>query len=84
MTPILLPVLQFAVGVVMLLAAPWLSRRYNAWTTQFRERNPNINPPPTDAMRALNTKIMTTLFRVFGVGLILMSAFEVLPMFRRN
>jgi hypothetical protein len=53
-------------------AAP-LSIRYNAWTTAFRERNPNINPPPTPEMRALNTKIMTSMFRGVGIVFVLVS-----------
>ncbi|MGA2435443.1 MAG: hypothetical protein ABSG25_09170, partial [Bryobacteraceae bacterium] len=48
-----------------------LSVRYNAWTTSFRERHPNINPPPTPQMRELNTKTMTRLFRFLGVVLVL-------------
>jgi hypothetical protein len=74
--PIFLSVLQIAVGIALVIAAPALSRRYNAWTTQLRERNRHINPPPTDAMRTLNTKIMTIFLRVFGVGLILISVLE--------
>ena len=61
--------------VFLALQAKQLSARYNAWTTGFRERNPHINPPPTPEMRALNTRIMTRLFRIVGVFVALLSAF---------
>jgi hypothetical protein len=53
-------------GIAVICRAEKLSIRYNAWTTEFRERHPHINPPPTPQMRALNTKIMTWLFRALG------------------
>jgi hypothetical protein len=49
-----------------------LSVRYNAWTTAFRERHPNINPPPTPEWRERNTKIMTWIIRLFGAFLALL------------
>ena len=78
--PIYLLVLQIAVGIALLITAPMLSRRYNAWTTRLREGNRHFSAPPTDAMRAMNTKIMTILFRAFGVGLLLISALDLLRM----
>ena len=62
-------------GVFLTLRAKQLSARYNAWTTSFREKNPHINPPPTPEMRALNTRIMATLFRIVGLFFMLLSAF---------
>ena len=59
------------VGVVLLIWAGPLSRRYNAFTTRFRERHPNFNPPPTPDMRARNTKIFSIILRVMGVFFIL-------------
>jgi hypothetical protein len=60
-------------SIVVIFCSKQLSMRYNAWTTSFRERNPHINPPPTPEMRALNTKIMTRLFRILGVFLFLLA-----------
>jgi hypothetical protein len=61
------------VGFVLTFWARPLPLRYNAWTTGVRERHPHINPPPTPEMRALNTKIMTIMFRVLGVLFLLLS-----------
>jgi hypothetical protein len=66
------------VGLALVCWAKPLSMRYNAWTTGLRERHPNINPPPTPEWRARNTKIMTVMFRVFGVFLLLLSTVEFL------
>jgi len=66
------------VGLALVCWAKPLSLRYNAWTTSLRERHPNINPPPTPIWRARNTKIMTVMFRVFGVFLLLLSTVEFL------
>ena len=44
----------------------------------FRERNPHVNPPPTAAARAQNTRIMTILFRIVGVFFLFFSALSVL------
>jgi hypothetical protein len=60
-------------GLVLLIRATPLSVRYNAWTAGFRERHPNVNPPPTSERRAQNTKIMAILFRVAGVFFLIMS-----------
>jgi hypothetical protein len=60
-----------ALGIAVIYWAEKLSIRYNAWTTKFRERHPNINPPPTPQMLALNTKIMTWLFRALGAFFVL-------------
>jgi hypothetical protein len=57
------------VGVVLLIWAKPLSVRYNAWTTSFRERHPNINPPPTPEWRRRNTTIFAWILRIFGVFL---------------
>src|SRR5271155_5153699 len=67
-----------AAGLAFLWWAKPLSLRYNAWTTGLRERHPNINPPPTPVWRARNTKIMTVMFRLFGVFLLLLSTVEFL------
>ena len=64
-----------AIGLSIVYWSSKLSIRYNAWTTSFRERHPSINPPPKPHMRALNTKIMTWLFRFAGVYIILYSAY---------
>jgi hypothetical protein len=66
------------VGLALVWRAKPLSLRYNAWTTGLRERHPNINPPPTPVWRARNTKIMTVMFRLFGVFLLLLSTVEFL------
>jgi hypothetical protein len=68
------------VGLVLLCFAKPLSLRYNAWTTNLRERHPNINPPPTPEWRMRNTKIMTVLFRVCGGVLLLASCGYLLPL----
>jgi hypothetical protein len=67
----------------MIWAAP-LSVRYNAWTTAFRERNPHINRPPTSEMKALNTKIMTGLFRGCGIVIVLVSALVLVGSLKSN
>jgi len=54
------------VGLALIFWAAPLSIRYNAWTTRFRERHPNFNPPPTAEWRARNTKIITVIFRIAG------------------
>jgi hypothetical protein len=56
-----------ALGIALIGWARRFSVRYNAWTTSFRERHPNINPPPTREMRELNTNIMTGLFCFLGM-----------------
>ena len=71
------------IGLVLALWAAPLSIRYNAWTTGLRERHPNINPPPTPEWRARNTKIMTVMFRVFGVFLLLLSILSFIAADRR-
>jgi hypothetical protein len=68
------------IGLALIFGAAPLSVRYNAWTTGLRERHPNVNPPPTPEWRARNTKIMTVMFRVFGVFLVLLSIMYVLPL----
>jgi hypothetical protein len=65
-------------GMLLIWRAVPLSLRYNAWTTSLRERQPNINPPPTPEWRARNTKIMTMMFRVVGVFLVLLSILTLL------
>jgi hypothetical protein len=62
------------VGVLGATICYWsarLSLIYNAWTTSFRERHPNINPPPTHEARNSNTKITKWLFRILGAFLLL-------------
>ena len=73
-----------AVGLALILWATPLSIRYNAWTTGLRERHPNINPPPTPEWRARNTKIMTIIFRMLGVGLGTLSVMYLLPLIVTN
>ena len=68
------------VGLALIFWATPLSIRYNAWTTGLRERHPNVNPPPTPEWRARNTKIMTVMFRVLGVGLGVLSIMYLLPL----
>jgi hypothetical protein len=62
------------VGVLGATICYWsarLSLIYNAWTTSFQERHPNINPPLTNEARNSNTKIMKGLFRILGAFLLL-------------
>ena len=73
-------IVDAAIGLVLIFWAAPLSIRYNAWTTGLRERHPNINPPPTPEWRARNTKIMTVMFRVVGIGLVLFSIMYLLPL----
>jgi uncharacterized membrane protein YjgN (DUF898 family) len=60
-------------GAILLYWSGKLSLRYNAWTTSFRQRHPDINPQPTRQMREFNTKIMMWIFRIVGAFLILFS-----------
>jgi hypothetical protein len=73
-------VFYMLVGIILVGWAAPLSLRYNAWTTGFRERHPNINPPPTPEWRARNTKIMTVLFRIFGIWLVILSILHFAPL----
>jgi hypothetical protein len=68
------------VALFLVIRSEPLSLRYNAWTTRLRERHPNFNPPPTPEWRARNTKIMTVMFRVFGIFLVLLSIMYLLPL----
>jgi hypothetical protein len=61
------------IGAVLVFRAHKLSLVYNAWTTGVRERNPGFNPPPTAEARAMNTKIMSWIIRLFGLFLALFS-----------
>ena len=54
-------------GAAMLVWSREISERYNAWTTRFRRRHPNLIPPPTPRQREIHTRIMTWIIRVFGV-----------------
>ena len=81
MNPNWLLVIAFTVaGVALVLWAGSLSIRYNTWTTRFRERNPDFNPPPTPEWRARNTAIMTVLFRVAGFVLIFRAVLTLVSM----
>jgi hypothetical protein len=73
-------VAEAIVGLVLLCFAETLSLRYNAWTTSFRTRHPNINPPPTPGRQIKNTKIMTILFRICGAVFLLTSCLYFLPL----
>ncbi len=74
----------FVVGLFLVFRAAALSLRYNAWTTRLRERHPNFNPPPTPEWRARNTKIMTVMFRVFGIFLALLSIMYFFAIYRHK
>jgi hypothetical protein len=75
----------YAVAALALLCfATPLSIRYNAWTTNLRERHPNVNPRPTLEWRKRNTRIMTVTFRVAGVFLVLLSIIYLLPLIGSN
>jgi hypothetical protein len=56
-----------ALGIALLVSAKPCSLRYNNWTARFRERHPNLHPPPIPEMRELNIKIMAGIFRVIGM-----------------
>ena len=77
---LVLGIVYAVIGLALIVWAAPLSVRYNAWTTGLRERHPNINPPPTPEWRARNTKIMTVMFRVLGVGLAVLSIMYLLPL----
>lgn len=70
----LVGLVELLIGVVLLVGASSLSLRYNAWTTRFRERHPNINPPPTPEARARNTRRVRRMLRFLGVWLFLIGA----------
>jgi len=53
-------------GAALFNWAKPMSQRYNAWTTRFRERHPQISKPPSQEMVSLNYKIMVFVFRAFG------------------
>jgi hypothetical protein len=71
-------------GLILVYQAAAFSIRYNAWTTSLRERHPNINPPPTPEWRARNTRIMTAMFRIFGVFLLFFAVLYLLPLLVGN
>lgn len=62
-----------AFGIALIVRAEPLSIRYNTWTTHFRERHPNFNPPPTPEWRRRNTRIMAVVFRGTGLLIVLLS-----------
>ena len=70
------------IGLGLIFRAAHLSLCYNAWTTRFRERHPNFNPPPTPEWRARNTKIMTVVFRILGIILAVLPILYLLPQLR--
>jgi hypothetical protein len=53
-------------GAALFYWAKPMSQRYNAWTTRFRERHPQISKPPSPEMASLNYKIMVFVFRAAG------------------
>ncbi len=64
-----------ALGGLAIIYWSWpLSQRYNAWTTRFRERNPQINPPPTPERRERSTLIFAWLLRIAGAYLVFLAA----------
>jgi hypothetical protein len=70
---LILGIMYGVVGLGLVIWAAALSVRYNAWTNSLREGPANFNRPPTPEWRALNTKIMTVMFRVAGAFFILAS-----------
>jgi uncharacterized membrane protein YjgN (DUF898 family) len=70
---LILGIMYGVVGLALVIWAAALSVRYNAWTNSLREGLPNFNRPPTPEWLALNTKIMTVMFRVAGAFFILAS-----------
>lgn len=71
---------QGLAGLALLMWARYLSLKYNAWTTNLRERHSNINPPPTPEWRTRNTTIMTVMFRIIGVFVLLISCLHLLTL----
>jgi hypothetical protein len=61
-------------AMAVLYRSSRLAAGYNVWTTRFRERHPGLNSPPSDVRRAMNTRIMTWQFRLFGCILLIVSA----------
>jgi hypothetical protein len=53
-------------GAALFYGAKPTSQRYNAWTTRFRERHPQISKPPSPEMVSLSYKIMVFVLRAFG------------------
>lgn len=72
------------VGATLFIRAGQFSLGYNAWTTRLRERHPNINPPPTQVMLELNTKIMKWIFRVMGAFFFLLSMVAIIGILRSD
>ena len=71
-------------GIALFSWSGQLSVRYNTWTTRFRERYPQINPPPTPQMWELNTKIVTGLLRLIGAFLLLGSILMLIVIWDSN
>jgi hypothetical protein len=77
-----LVLLEFLVGAtcafVGCAAFYWskpMSRKYNAWTTAFRTRFPQINKPPDARHARSNYEIMVGLFCVLGAALLVGGGF---------
>jgi hypothetical protein len=66
------------VGGEIVLWARELSRRYNTWTTNHRERHSGINSLSSPEMREVNTRKIAWIFRVVGVCLLLLALAVVL------
>ena len=69
---LILGIMYGVVGLGLVIWAAALSVRYNAWTNSLPEGPANFDGP-TPEWRALNTKIMTVMFRVAGAFFILAS-----------
>jgi hypothetical protein len=69
----LIALVQSLVGIALMIFAGKLSLGYNSWTTNLRAQKSYLSPPPTPQMRALNTRIMTWLFRILGFFLLFSS-----------
>ena len=73
---------QALIGLALIIWSTKLSLRYNAWTTQLRQRKSCLSPPPAPQMRELNTRIMTWILRILG-AFILLAALPILFAFVR-
>jgi len=56
-------------GVALFYWAKPMAHRYNAWTTRFREKYPQISKPSSPETTSLNYKVMVIFFRVAGAFL---------------
>jgi hypothetical protein len=59
-------------GAALFASSKPLSRKYNAWTTQWRTKHQWLSPPPTPQAAELNSRIMFVLFRLLGAWLFIL------------